>query len=167
MGTALLCCSALEWMWIIDIFTAVLISSEFIFFFLPSFSIFSLTGSKVLCPWLCLILNRFMRTFVSYFLFSRIVKTDCQRATDWVESPHRLSSHCQAPHIHLWWGFNKANWPVTLLSKLLRHFKMRSDVWKWWTDYISNDYSFNFQYYKHELIKKYLVQYKQCFRVNG
>lgn len=26
--------------------------------------IFSLTASKVLCPWLCLTLNRFMRTFV-------------------------------------------------------------------------------------------------------
>lgn len=117
MGTALLCCSALKWMWIIDIFTAVLISSEFISTPHP-FSIFSLAASKVLCPWLCLILNRFMRTFVSYFLFSRIVKTDCQRATDWVESPHRLSSYCQAPHIHLWGGFNKANWAMTLLSRL-------------------------------------------------
>lgn len=42
MSNALLCCRALEWMWIIDIFTAVLISSEFIFFSLPSLSIFSL-----------------------------------------------------------------------------------------------------------------------------
>lgn len=75
-----------------------------LYFSSPLILHFSLSGSKVFCPWLSPILNRFMRTFVSYFLFSRIVKTDCQCSTDWVESPHRLSSHCQAPHIHLMGG---------------------------------------------------------------
>ena len=123
MGTALLCGRALKCMWIIDIFTAVLISSEFssLFFFLPlpSLSIFFSHRLQSILPLAKpYILHRFMRTFVSYFLFSHIVKTDCQRSTDWVESPHRLSCHCQAPHIHLWGGFNRASGPMAFLPRL-------------------------------------------------
>lgn len=120
-----------------------------LFFFLLSFSIFSLTGSKVLCPWLCLILNRFMRTFVSYFLFSRIVKTDCQCTTDWVESPHRLSSHCQAPHIHLWGDLTRQigqwHFSLTSLPMPLRWGQMYENGGFYGC--ISCDYSLKIQYY--------------------
>lgn len=91
----------------------ILWAHPFFFSFFASFilTFLSLTGSKVLCPWLRLMLNRFMRTFVSYFLFSWIVKTDCRCGADWVDHHTGLVFHCQPAHIHFW-RIKKSNRPM-------------------------------------------------------